>query len=474
MPVISSQSLTVNDPLKDSYFFDIELAVAPSITLDIGASLFSGQKVTVLIKQNTAGTGTLTFGPSIVFDSGVAPTMSATPGSFVVITGMVSSGVLYAKGNAVSLTPQPANQIVYGWGTDISSSSIFTFDPTSSSGLWLDGRQTPLDNAWGMWLHAGDTTAGTGFGQAGSVELYGGKAWNAGTGGNAGLYAGEGPYGGNTYVYAGTGNTNNGGTLELKSGTGTNGAGGGQLLITAGGGSYSGDMVISCDPITGTAYYNRGGRIDVMGGRNNTTGGVGGPVVVSAGYTTAGSAGSGGALWMTPGDITIGGNSVSTSGATTPAYTASAAFLSVKEVVQAEVDKNPFTGNWFGDVSTTSCSRRVVISGQTPYSGPFVQSLPFQVPITNVWTFKAQVVVNFLQSGSDFAAYEVTGVIANVGGTITIYNPVTTTMYATAGAAAWTVVASIDAVNKALVFTSNTGVSYKNVVINVDITQAAP
>lgn len=478
MQVILSQNLTINDPLKDSYFFDINAATSPDIVLDIGANLFSGQQITVLVKQNVSGTGTLTFGPTIVFDTGVAPIMSTVPSSFVVLTGMVATGTLHAKGASISLTPQPANQIVYGWNTDISSSPIFTFDPTTSSGLYLDGRQTPLANAWGMWMHAGDTTTGTGFGQAGSIELYGGKAWNAGTGGNAGLYAGEGPYGGNTYVYAGTGNFNNGGTLELKSGVGINGAGGGPLYITAGGGSYSGDMVISCEAITGTTYYNRGGRIDILGGANNTTGGVGGPVVQAAGNTSAGSVGAGGSFWLMPGDITLGGNSVSSAAATSPAGTAGSAFFSVNEMIQANgVGKGPYTGGgWggFSDVSTTSCTRRAVIAGQTPYSGAFIQSVPFQVPITNVWTFKAHVVINSLQYGSDFAAYEITGVLANVGGTVTIYNPVTTTTYASAGASTWTVVASVDAVNKALIFTSNTGVQYKNVAISVDITQAAP
>lgn len=96
MPVILNINITINDPSKDSYLIDTATTVNPSVVLDIGSSLFNGQNISVVIKQNASLTGVIAFGPTILFSS-AAPSLPATSGAFIRIQGTVINGHLYCN-----------------------------------------------------------------------------------------------------------------------------------------------------------------------------------------------------------------------------------------------------------------------------------------------------------------------------------------------------------------------------------------
>lgn len=114
MLVILSQNLLIDDPSKDSYYFDFDAAVAPEVIVDVGAHLFDGQKITVLFKQNATGTGTLSFGATVVFISGHSPTLPLVAGARVLVRGMVVAGMLYATTSDVSFLVSKAGDTMTG------------------------------------------------------------------------------------------------------------------------------------------------------------------------------------------------------------------------------------------------------------------------------------------------------------------------------------------------------------------------
>lgn len=387
-----------------------------------------------------------------------------------------------ANAGGGGLTPQPTNQVVYGATTDIASDPSFTFYPdvgglhcdfssyvfSGPDNIELNAASTNT-NHWAakggaVYLSSGGATVGPA--QGGPIEIVAGNAVSSPTGGTGGVLtikSGNGQYGGTVYITGGTGSDfGNGGPLDIRSGSGTGDAGGGYVSIIAGGGNYSGDIVMSCDPVTGP-YGNRGGNVDVMGGTTTQTG-RGGRVTISGGNsTTSTSFQQGGWLMVTEGGETLSG---------TPVSTAAAVVTRIKEHIQTDLQTVPVSAG-FVDVNTISCSRRMVVTGISTFTPTFTQTLPVRIPDNTVWTFKALVSISYLQYGSDFAAFEVVGMVSNVGGTVNVHGATTTSIHKTGGAASWDVVAAADDTNNTLLFVSTLGgVGFRTVTIVVDVVQS--
>ena len=104
-PIITPPSTLIDDPTKESYLIDFNTDPATQLVLDAGPNLFNGQRICAVIKQNSTGTGTIDFGSSIVFPRGLAPSMPTTPGSYLVVQGIVVGGVLHADAKAKDIPP---------------------------------------------------------------------------------------------------------------------------------------------------------------------------------------------------------------------------------------------------------------------------------------------------------------------------------------------------------------------------------
>ncbi len=417
-------------------------------------------------------------------------TAPVTPPSGTSTLYIKTDGLPYVKDDAGTETAlagggggggvvEPWGQIVFGTGTGASSSTDLVYDPdngqlevnsnaaaiTYPGNVTIKGRSTSRNHSLayggGVFAWAGDSTVGSGYG--GSVELFAGDAVIGDTGGYGGqvdIAAGNGQYGGNLNVFSGDGSGfGNGGTLTIMSGIGTDFAAGGQLALIAGSGAWSGDATLKCDPVPGTS--GRGGFTHVIAG-NTTSADRGGIASLEGGDTTTNTAYKrGGRFYVTSGGETLTG---------TPYSTASATVAEVKEHIQTNDGGFGLDGSGFPDASLARCARKFVVQAIT--SGSVVHTLPVQIPNSAMWTIRAQIAVSALTSSNNFAGYEVTGVLAEFGGTVTLYSPVTTTLHATAGASGWSLAVTADNTNKTLVFTINTDATQTARTITVDVSQA--
>ena len=389
-----------------------------------------------------------------------------------------STGVESAIGGGS--VAEPDGQLLYGTGVGVSSSGALTYDETGG-GFMVDSTQLGRGFPSHIELYAAPTTGTTwqyrggqivmsagnaiaGGAYGGAVDISAGDAQTGTTGGMGGelnFTSGSGQYGGNVYIQGGTGSGNgNGGGIDISSGSGGGESGGGYVTIAAGGGNYSGDVVIKCNDVV-TAWGNRGGHVDIMGGGSTgTDAGVGGRVAVVGG---SGKGQPYGAFYVYGGNVTLGVGAVSTSACT---------LSQVKESIQAPMGVSTTTAGLL-DVSGIPCTRQLTLGGTSSFTPTMILSLPVQIPTTSVWLFKAAVVVSYLQYGSDSAAYEVTGALVRNGDTVTIHNPVTTVIYESAGATGWDVAAQANVADLTLQFVCSLGgVGYRAVAITVTITQA--
>lgn len=420
-----------------------------------------------------------------VADAHTAPT-SGNVSLYVKTDGSLykkdSTGVESAVGGGGAL---PWGEVAFGLQTSITSSPYFYID--TDMGEWyvdfsglsnVDAGLNPRDISL-IAAHSPTATAGrpgghiildagnalAGSNSGGKVDIFSGTAVvgsAGGSGGDINIQTGTGQYGGTIYLTSGIGTGfGNGGPIYIYSGGGTGGdAGGGPINIQAGGGNSSGDIVINCATVT-TAFGNRGGYVDIMGGRSTgTTPGVGGRVAIIGGQGGSGGNQPSGAFYVYGGNLTLGAGTASTSACT---------LSQVKESIQVPTGIITTAGN-LPDVSDIPCARRLVVGGQSG-SATLTLSLPVQIPTNSVWMFRADVAISYLQYGADFAGYEITGVLTRVGDVVTLYSPVTTVKHESAGASGWDVVAQANTVDKTLQFVCTVGGGFRTVAIAVDVTQ---
>jgi len=365
-----------------------------NLSVITGAGVGTNQAGGILALTAGAATGTGTGG-NVNITAGTSP--SGTNGSFRVTTNAIerfeirgdggwevggSQGtaeqVITSNGSGTpptwqsiaGLINEPANQLVYGTGTGVTSESEFTWNPTTNVlQAGTVGTPATIRSPIGIASAGANlsviTGAGVGTNQAGGIlALTAGAATGTGTGGNVNITAGTSPSGTNGVVLLTGGN---GDVIQVGASiniTGVGAAIGSPITISAGASTstFGGNISITA----GASTTNSGGAAALTAGAGGGASSAGGPVEVRGGTgagTGAGgianvTGGTGGATGIGGDAQLLGGNGGSTSGDGGPVL--------VQGGTPVDGNGGYITIAGSDGVGTNRIGGNVVISGGTP------------------------------------------------------------------------------------------------------------
>lgn len=349
---------------------------------------------------------------------------------------------------------EPVHQILYGTGTGVSSSPMFSVNvDTGLLSLQVGVVATPED----ITLRAASTLVDGSTNPGGSVILGAGNGENAsGNGGGTFIYSGgsNGGSAGNIGLEAGHSIAGNGGTILLYAGhSGSNTAGGVELM--AGNGRWGGDVNIGGGDCV--EDFTMAGKITLEGGRPASS------------YNP----GPGGYVRVKGGDANGSGAEIFTLGGTGSYNTVGTVFANAEQVVHVMSPGGLNYINGTPHANITPCYRRFIVAGSgtgTQFNIP----VPVVMPDASSWLFNVDVLAT-TETNTLQAAFHITGVVKSNFGTLSMQYQSTSIQYQPAGTEFWNISAFADAeVSPTLTFIATPdSVDTTHFVMTVNITQYA-